>query len=273
MTRPAPWRPLLLAAAVVLLLAGCAPAPLRNPLAQWTPSPNYDQRRPQLIVLHFTEQASVAQSLRTLKGANRQGPVSAHYLIGKDGTRYQLVADNERAWHAGLGRWGSINDVNSASIGIELDNDGTQAFSEAQIASLLQLLGDLCARWRIDPQAVIGHEDLAPTRRQDPGPLFPWQRLAAAGFGRWPHGPLIDPPAGFDPWLALAALGYPLDDRGAAVRAFHHHFRGMQGEQLDAQDLRVLYALSLPLTGAAPAPSRMQLAPAPPPEPLTPPRQ
>lgn len=230
-------------------LGGCAQVPVHNPLAQWIPSPNHDVRRPVLIVLHATEQRSAQASLETLRTRNSGGPVSAHYLIGNDGTIYQLVADEQRAWHAGAGRWGTITDVNSASLGIELDNDAQSPYSAAQIDSLLRLLNDLTLRWRIPRTQVIGHEDLAPDRKSDPGVRFPWQRLADAGFGLWPKLPLIDPPPGFDPWMALSAIGYPLDHRDAAVRAFHHHFRGMDGDQLDAQDLRILYALSRQLHG------------------------
>ncbi|KRF01853.1 N-acetylmuramoyl-L-alanine amidase [Frateuria sp. Soil773] len=241
-------RTILLAA--LALLAGCAAAPSRNPLATWVPSPNYDIRRPVLIVLHFTDQDSVQQSLDTLRTKNSGGPVSAHYLIGSDGHIYQLVADELRAWQAGPGRWGTITDLNSSSIGIELDNNGHSPFAPAQIASLLRLLDDLTERLHIPRTQIIGHEDLAPGRKNDPGPLFPWKQLADAGFGMWPQGALVDPPAGFDPWLALAAIGYPLEDRPAAVVSFHHHFRGIEGDTLDAEDLRVLYALSQQLVAA-----------------------
>ncbi|MEP6939188.1 MAG: N-acetylmuramoyl-L-alanine amidase [Rudaea sp.] len=227
-----------------LVLTGCATQPARNPLATWMPSANFGVRRPVLIVVHFTEQHSVAESLKTLRGSNSEGPVSAHYLIGSDGRRYQLVADDARAWHAGAGRWGTITDVNSASVGIELDNDGRSPFATAQIDSLLALLTDLTQRLQIPPQQVIGHEDLAPGRKVDPGPLFPWQRLAEAGFGRWPRTPMEDPPAGFDAWLALSDLGYPLDNRAAAVVSFHHHFRGIEGEVLDDEDRRILHSLA-----------------------------
>lgn len=229
---------------VLLLLAACAAQPARNPLATWVPSPNFDARRPVLIVLHFTNQHSVQQSLQTLRTRNRGGPVSAHYLIGADGHVYQLVADMRRAWHAGPGHWGAITDVNSASIGIELDNDGQSAFAPAQIDSLLRLLTDLTTRLRIPRVQVIGHEDMAPGRKDDPGVRFPWRQLADAGFGQWPRGDLLEPPTGFEPWLALRAIGYPLQDRAATVRAFHHHFRGIDSEELDAQDLRILYALT-----------------------------
>jgi N-acetylmuramoyl-L-alanine amidase len=229
---------------MLMLLAACAHAPEHNPLATWVPSPNYDARRPQLIVLHFTEESSVQQALNTLRTGNGEGPVSAHYLIGSDGHIYQLVADADRAWHAGAGRWGTIVEVNSASIGIELDNDGHAPYPPAQIDSLLRLLADLTTRLRIPRSQIVGHEDFAPTRRTDPGPLFPWKQLADAGFGLWPQGALSDPPIGFDPWMALGEIGYPLDDRAAAVRAFHNHYRGIDSDSLDAQDLPILYALT-----------------------------
>jgi N-acetyl-anhydromuramyl-L-alanine amidase AmpD len=229
---------------LVALLAACAPLPPHNPLATWVPSPNHDIRRPVLIVLHYTDQHSVQESLDTLRTRNSGGPVSANYLIGSDGHIYQLVSDERRAWHAGPGHWGTITDINSASIGIELDNDGYTPFAQPQIDSLLRLLTDLTDRLHIPRTQIVGHEDFAPTRKDDPGPLFPWSQLAAAGFGLWPRGTLIDPPAGFDPWMALGLVGYPLEDRAAAMRAFHHHFRGMQGDTLDAEDLRILYNLA-----------------------------
>src|SRR5690606_37797054 len=115
---------------------------------------------------------------------------------------------------------------------------------------------DLCTRLYIPRTQVIAHADLAPTRKRDPGALFPWQRLAEAGFGRWPVGALRDPPPGFDPWLEMAAIGYPLDDRAAAVRAFHRHYRTRDDgddpqAQFDAEDLQVLHALVAPLRGGA----------------------
>lgn len=232
---------------VVLSLGACAHTPQRNPLARWVPSPNYDARRPILIVLHFTDQQSVPQSLGTLRGRNSGGRVSAHYLIGEDGTRYQLVSDDQRAWHGGAGRWGTITDINSASIGIELDNDGSEPFAPAQIDSLLVLLEDLCTRLRIPRTQIVGHEDVAPTRKNDPGPLFPWKRLADAGFGRWPAADAPAAPAGFDPWQALALLGYSLDDPAATLQAFHHHYRSSDARTLDAEDARILHALTGPL--------------------------
>ena len=232
--------------ALMLFLGACAHSGPRNPLATWVPSKNFDERRPVVIVLHYTEQDSVEQSLDTLRTQNSGGRVSAHYLLGKDGKLYQLVSDERRAWHAGAGSWGAITDLNNASIGIEIDNDGKSPFPEVQIDSLIVLLRDLTQRLRIPPTQVIGHSDLAPTRKVDPGPLFPWKRLHDAGFGIWPAQGAGDPPPGFDPWLALQAIGYSIDNRADTVRAFHHRFRGMQGTELDAEDLRILHALTVP---------------------------
>lgn len=235
----------LLGLLALLVLAGCAPLSPKNPLASWAPSDNYGPRRPQLIVLHFTDEPSVEEALETLQTRNDGGPVSAHYLIGRDGHVFQLVRDFDRAWHAGGGHWGTISDVNSASIGIEIDNDGESPFPQVQIASLLVLLEDLVERHGIPRTAIIGHEDMAPTRKVDPGPLFPWQELAAHGFGLWPCPERVEPSPGFDPWLALVALGYSIDVRDAAMRAFHHHYRGSDGlVGLDSEDRRILYDLS-----------------------------
>ena len=238
----------LVALAATLLLAACAHAPSHNPMATWVPSPNFEPRRPILIVLHATEQESVEESLDTLRTANSGGPVSAHYLVGDDGRIYQLVDDLDRAWHAGGGHWGTISDVNNASIGIEIDNDGEEPFTPPQIAAVIRLLGDLTERLGIPPTAVIAHADMAPTRKRDPGAQFPWKQLHDAGFGIWPEGPLVDPPEGFDPWLALRLIGYPLDrddtpGHAATVRAFHRHFRGTETDTLDDEDLRILHAL------------------------------
>lgn len=246
----------LLVVMLCIALAACTHAPVRNPLATWVPSPNFDVRRPTLVVLHATEQDSAAQSLDTLRTRNSGGRVSSHYLVGADGRVYQLVADDARAWHAGAGRWGTIADVNSASIGIELDNDGATPFAEPQVASLLVLLDDLTRRHRIPRTHVIGHADMAPARKSDPGVLFPWRRLAAAGFGTWPADDAPPPPAGFDAMQALAVLGYPLDDAAAAVRAYRMRYRGDTASTLDAEDARILHAMTasaaaVPRTGAA----------------------
>ena len=240
-----------------LVLDGCTSSPdatpdTHNPLATWVPSTNFGRRQPVIIVLHYTQQDSAQQALDTLRSENWHGPVSAHYLVGDDGRIYQLVADLDRSWHAGVGRWGPITDLNDVSIGIELDNDGVEPYTDQQFDALVALLGDLTTRLGIDPRQVIGHSDLAPTRKIDPGPRFPWQRLHDAGFGIWPDEPLVDPPDGFDPWLAMATIGYSLDDRAAAVRAFHLRFRGIDDglvprAELGTEDRRILFGLSTQL--------------------------
>lgn len=229
---------------MALLLSSCATG--RNPLARWERSPNFNERQPMLVVLHYTTEESAEKSLRTLKTVNSQGPVGVHYLIGRDGALYQLVKDGKRAWHAGSGRWGTITDVNSASIGIEIDNSGHDPFPDVQIDRLVALLDDLTRRLGIPRRQIIGHEDMAPGRKIDPGPLFPWKRLHEAGFGAWPDENAGDPPPGFDGWLAMAAIGYPLDDREGALRSFRHHFRGIESEgiELEAEDLRILHGLT-----------------------------
>lgn len=213
-------------------------------MATWVPSDNHDERRPQLIVLHYTEQQSVEQSLKTLRTRNSGGRVSSHYLVGDDGHVYQLVADGDRAWHAGAGRWGSIHELNSASIGIEIDNDGAEDFSEPQVAALVRLLEDLTTRLRIPATEVIGHSDLAPGRKIDPGPRFPWRRLYEAGFGIWPDPAAPPPPEGFDPMVALRLIGYDVSRPGPAIHAYRMRFRGDNARTLDDEDLRILHALA-----------------------------
>jgi N-acetylmuramoyl-L-alanine amidase len=182
--------------------------------------------------------------LKTLQSQNSEGRVSAHYLIADNGKLYQLVADNQRAWHAGAGSWQGITDINSISIGIELDNNGSEPFDERQIQSLIRLLDDLCTRLKIPRTAIIGHADLAPTRKNDPNRNFPWQRLAQAGFGKWYGENLAEPPAGFDAVFALKALGYDISDLPAAVIAFHRHYRSIETDTLDLEDSRILYSLT-----------------------------
>ena len=244
------------ALAMAALLAGCAASPQRSPLAAWSRSTNHDARQAQVIVLHHTQMASFEEALRTLKSANHQGRVSAHYLVAEDGRIVQLVDERARAWHAGVGRWGAITDLNDASIGIELDNDGAEPFAEAQVVALIRLLDDLCTRLAIPRTAVIAHADLAPTRKADPSVHFPWARLAAAGFGEWPRAHAPPAPEGFDPVLALALLGYDIADLPAALAAFRRRFRGVDTAPtrvgsdegavpvaFDGEDRRILFDL------------------------------
>jgi N-acetylmuramoyl-L-alanine amidase len=241
---------------MALTITACASAPPAARVPQqpeWHPSPNYDVRNAQMIIIHQTEMESAEAALLTLQTRNSTGRVSAHYLIGNDGRLYQLVAESARAWHAGASRWGGLADLNSGSIGIELDNDGIAPFSAAQIDTLLELLGKITARLDIPRHLVIGHGDIAPTRKRDPSVLFPWQRLAEAGYGLWPRAPLAPVPAGFDPWVALRLIGYDLRDPAAAVCAFHRHYRGNEDEQWLPGDAEILYDLQLQLMEMPPA--------------------
>jgi N-acetylmuramoyl-L-alanine amidase len=217
-----------LPALAALLLAACAPAPLRTGLpSEWTPSPSFGERRPNFVVLHHTTNDNAARAIATL--TNPALAVSAHYLVGRDGRIHQLVDERMRAWHAGASNWGGVSDMNSASIGIELDNTGAEAFAEPQMTTLIALLTDLRERYKIPAANVIGHGDVAPGRKVDPSHLFPWRRLAAAGFGLWcepPYAPVAPPPAGADDALLLQATGYDTTDLPAAINAFRRHFRG-----------------------------------------------
>lgn len=227
----------------LLVPAGCATVPQTNALAVWTPSENFDDRKPRLVILHATEMDSADDALRVLKSQNPSGRVSAHYMISEDGKVFQLVQDSKRAWHAGAGRWQGVDDINSVSIGIELDNDGQEAFPGAQIEALIALLADLSSRYALQPSAVIGHGDMAPTRKRDPGILFPWRRLAEAGFGLWYADDLPDAPEYFDAAMALQAVGYDIRDMPAAVKAYKRRFRGVEATELDALDASILCSL------------------------------
>ncbi|MCK9387207.1 MAG: N-acetylmuramoyl-L-alanine amidase [Sulfuritalea sp.] len=209
----------------MLVVGACAPLPVgQGRDAQWQPSPNFDQRRPNFVILHQTTNDNAATALATLTDPQRK--VSAHYLIGRDGAIMQLVDEAARAWHAGESRWGATTDLNSASIGIELDNTGDEAFTEPQLVALLGLLDDLRTRHRIPAANFLAHGDIAPTRKVDPSRLFPWQRLAMHGFGLWCETPPPAAPAGFDALLGLQALGYDITNAAAARQAFRRHFAG-----------------------------------------------
>ena len=213
-----------LALPLLFALAACAPLPQRAGIpTRWQPSPNFDERSVALIVIHYTADDSPAVALRTL--TSPAAKVSAHYLIARDGEIVQLVDERARAWHAGESRWGAVVDVNSASIGIELDNDGRTAFPAPQIDALLRLLADLRDRHGFPPANVLGHADVAPSRKIDPGPLFPWRALASRGFGLWCDPPHATAPPGFDALTGLQAIGYDVRDAQAAITAFRLHHR------------------------------------------------
>jgi len=208
-----------------MALNACSISPRQTSLAHvWIPSPNYNERRPNFVVIHHTSSDTSARALATLRDPVRE--LSAHYLIERDGRLYQLVNELARAWHAGTSYWGGNTDINSSSIGIELDNNGEEPFAEPQIATLLALLADLRERYKIPAANFLGHGDVAPRRKVDPGRHFPWERLAAGGFGLWcgPRDPFAPP--GLDSVSALQAFGYDVSDPAAAIAAFRRHYRG-----------------------------------------------
>jgi len=240
------WMVCFKSAGVALLVAGlaaCAPLPQRTSLAvEQRPSPNYNERRPNYVILHYTSNDSPDPALRTL--TSRFSGVSAHYLIGRDGKVYYLVDESQRAWHAGESYWGGNQDLNSSSIGIELDNTGDEPYTDTQIAQLLALLADLQARYAIPAANFIGHSDVAPRRKLDPGRYFPWRQLAAQGFGLWCDAPYAPAPEGADDAVLLAAFGYDVKDLPAAISAFKLHF-APDGDAtlLTAADRGMLYCL------------------------------
>jgi N-acetylmuramoyl-L-alanine amidase len=180
------------------------------------PSPNRESRRAvdgrvgvRFVIVHYTGMETAAAALERL--CDPTARVSAHYLIEEDGTLHQLVDENARAWHAGLSFWGGISDINSASVGVELQNPGHalgyRPFPAAQIAAFVRLGRDLLTRHDLDAAAVLGHSDIAPGRKQDPGELFPWNELVAAGLGVWPATSTPKTPGAWV-WNALSAIGY-----------------------------------------------------------------
>ncbi|WP_207432765.1 N-acetylmuramoyl-L-alanine amidase [Sabulibacter ruber] len=248
---------------------------------QWVGTTNFNMRKPNYVVIHHTAQNSTEQTLKTFTTPRTQ--VSAHYVIGRDGKVYHMLSDYLRAWHGGAGKWGNTTDLNSTSIGIELDNNGSEPFAEAQISSLLQVLTILKKTHGIPAANFIGHSDIAPSRKVDPNPTFPWKQLADAGFGIWYDeeavrnsvfettiplyqdstavspdsaavpAPVMVPtttvavdtiPLTFQPKDALRIIGYDVKNLEAAIKAFKLHF--IQKEVngiLTDDDKKVLYHL------------------------------
>jgi N-acetylmuramoyl-L-alanine amidase len=235
--------------ALLLSLAACAPVPQRAGIpTQWVPSPNFNERKPDFVIIHHTSDDTVEQALRSLSNPLRE--VSAHYLIGRDGTIMQLVDERARAWHAGVSEWGTDTDINSASLGIELDNNGHEPFPEVQISALLRLLADIEARYHIPTANFLGHADIAPGRKVDPSRFFPWKTLADHGFGLWCDPPYPQAPLGFDTDMALRALGYDTENPAAAVSAFKLHFLPDDATVgLDEHGSDLLYCLYLKSSG------------------------
>ena len=216
------------------------------------PSPNFDARTapPDMIVLHYTGMQTGAAALDRLR--DTEARVSSHYLVEEDGRIFRLVPEERRAWHAGVSSWRGRRAVNAHSVGIEIVNPGHEfgyrPFPEAQVAAVIDLVADIRDRWTVADVDIVGHSDVAPARKDDPGELFPWQRLAAAGHGLWsdaaaaPGAALAEGQEGaavFALQAGLTRLGYDSAPSGTfdattaeVVRAFQRHWRP---EQVDGK--------------------------------------
>ncbi len=230
-------------------------------------SPNFGERRgygqPNCLILHYTGMPTGEAALRALTDPACE--VSSHYLVWEDGAIDQLVAERDRAWHAGRGSWKGEADLNSASIGIEIVNPGHEGgsppFPEGQIESTIALVRDIAARWSIAPERILAHSDIAPARKRDPGEAFPWATLWRNGVGHWTEpAPLAGPPLFAHeeegpPVRALQALlalyGYGVEITGVfdrqtrqVITAFQRHFRPERVDgEADASTMSTLKAL------------------------------
>lgn len=211
------------------------------------PSPNFGPRRdrltPELVVIHYTAMADVGAALERLCAPEHN--VSAHYLVGRDGRLWQLVDEDMRAWHAGSGCWTGRGDVNSRSIGIELDNSGAFPFSEPQMQRLEALLSELLRRWHIPLAGVIGHQDFAPDRKGDPGRRFDWRRLALAGLSVWPEPGVPAAPDDARFLRDAATFGYPVEvGIEPVLDAVRARFRSYATGPLDRDDMALAAGLA-----------------------------
>lgn len=211
--------------------------------SSWVGTTNFGMRKPNFVIIHHTAQNSCEQTLQTFTLILTA--VSAHYVICKDGTVHHLLNDYLRAWHAGLGSWGNDKDINSSSIGIELDNNGFDSFPAAQINSLLTVLDTLKLKYNIPESNFIGHADIAPTRKNDPNSKFPWQLLSQKGYGVWyDDTSKILLPENFNSIQALRIIGYSVKDSSAAIEAFKRHFEMQDSSRiLTDGDKKILYNL------------------------------
>lgn len=251
------------------------PFPADSPLAsEVLASPNHGERlgtgMPDMLLLHYTGMASTTQAVEWLRSPERG--VSAHYVVFEDGRIAQLVPETRRAWHAGVSHWDGASDINSLSIGIEIANPGHDhgypPFPDAQIEAVTALAKDIVTRWRIIPERVLAHSDVAPLRKSDPGELFPWEKLHRYGIGhlveetplsdgrffmRGEHGQPIEAMQAM-----LALYGYDVSVSGtycerteAVIRAFQRHFRRARVDGIaDVSTLTTLYRLCSERPGA-----------------------
>lgn len=240
-------------------------------------SPNFEPRkgaiRPDLLLLHYTGMTSAEKAIAWL--ARPDSGVSCHYVIDRDGRITQMVPEEMRAWHAGVSHWAGEADINSCSIGIEIDNPGHEQgypdYPEAQMCAVEALARDIVERWRIRPERVLAHSDIAPQRKIDPGEKFDWARLARAGVGLWVEpepirpadegiGPGYGGPLIYEVQDLLHRYGYGIQPSGhvdpptvAVVRAFQRHFRPQRIDgRIDQSTIATLERLLSALGADAP---------------------
>lgn len=220
-------------------------APLKDSISTdvWVGTTNFNMRKPNFVIIHHTAQNSCEQTLRTFTLPGTQ--VSAHYVICKDGTVHHMLNDYLRAWHGGIAKWGNSTDINSSSIGIEIDNNGFEAFTDQQINSLLVVLGSLKKRYAIPTANFIGHADIAPTRKNDPNVNFPWKKLADSGYGVWWRDTTgVNLPQDFNHLQALRIIGYNIKDTAAVIQTFKRKYEQVDKDSiLTEADKKILFTL------------------------------
>jgi N-acetylmuramoyl-L-alanine amidase len=213
-----------------------------NYVSGWVGTTNMSMRKANYVVIHHTAQNSCEQTLKTFTVPRTA--VSAHYVICRDGTVHHMLNDLLRAHHAGVGKWGSVSDMNSSSIGIEIDNNGSEPFPEAQINSLLVLLERLKRSYNIPQANFIGHMDWAPGRKVDPSRFFSWKKLADKGFSYWYDTTAVQVPDDFNAVQALRIIGYNTAKPEIAIQSYKIHFVPQDTTRLiNESDRKILFDL------------------------------
>jgi len=210
--------------------------------ADWVGTTNFSVRRPNFVVIHHTAQNSCEQTLKTF--TLKRTEVSSHYVICKDGTVHHMLNDLLRGHHAGVSKWGNATDLNSSSVGIEMDNNGFEPFTEEQINSLVEVLGRLKRAYNIPTANFIGHADVAVGRKVDPNRYFPWKKLADNGFGYWYDTTNVSVPADFNAVQALRVIGYDTRKLEASINSFKIHFvQNDTTKVISEADKKILFEL------------------------------
>jgi N-acetylmuramoyl-L-alanine amidase len=203
---------------------------------------NMSMRKPNFVIIHHTAQNSCDQTLKTF--TLPRTAVSAHYVICRDGIVFHMLNDLLRAHHAGVGKWGNISDMNSCSIGIEMDNNGSEPFTDAQMNSLVLLLDRLKKAYNIPASNFIGHLDWAPGRKNDPSRFFSWKTLADKGFGYWYDTTAVQVPPDFNVLQALRTIGYNIVRPEYAIQSYKIHFIPQDTTKtINEADKKILYSL------------------------------